>query len=145
MAWKVYPNEWRERLMRERQQRMLSLAAQEAAGYLELRLSSTSGTGIHWAGLPHRSSAPGEYPVRQFGDLMRGVGHDPAPEYAGPAIVYIKGEMGKLAGLEFAPPSPNPNTPPGGLRAKGGRGMMWMHFTDPDTHEAMGVAMERLI
>lgn len=34
------------------------------------------GSGIHWPNLPNRSSAPGEYPARQFGPLQDSIGSD---------------------------------------------------------------------
>lgn len=62
------------------------------------------GTGKHWPWLPHRSSAPGEYPARQYGPLQDSVGH----EQVGETTFYvgsIHNPPPEAAILEFSPTS----------------------------------------
>lgn len=48
---------------------------QTVAGFLKEKLSGP-GSGTHHPGLPNPSSAPGEYPAEQSGDLVRSIGHE---------------------------------------------------------------------
>ncbi|WP_179944618.1 hypothetical protein [Deinococcus radiopugnans] len=45
------------------------------AGFLREKLDRP-GSGTHHPGLPNPSSAPGEYPAEQSGDLVRAIGHE---------------------------------------------------------------------
>lgn len=128
-------------VMAARHKTLMQEAALEGAVDLERNLSSTQGTGVHWSGLPNRSSAPGEYPVRQSGQLQSGVGVEEGNGTA--AEVVIRDDLGKLLGLEFSPPSSNPNQPGTPNRRSGGRAPMWETFTDGQTISDMSNAMKR--
>lgn len=140
MAVTINPNLAAE--LAARHKRLMEAAAEEAAVALTENLSSTThGTGVHWGTLPHRSSAPGEYPVMQSGDLRDGVTSESTDGTA--AKVVIEDDLEKLIQLEFAPPSDNPNTPRAvATGVSGGRAPMWMTMTDPETIAAMKRAME---
>ena len=60
--------------MAAQHKKLMEEAALEGAAKLEANLSSTSGSGVKYPSLPHRSSAPGEFPVKQSGALMREIG-----------------------------------------------------------------------
>ncbi|GAA5514773.1 hypothetical protein Dcar01_03534 [Deinococcus carri] len=47
--------------------------AEAAAGFLREVLDQP-GAGVKWPGLPNPSSAPGAYPARQSGDLLKSIG-----------------------------------------------------------------------
>lgn len=91
----------------------INRGAANAADQLKGDLSR-AGSGIHWPGNPNRSSAPGEYPARQTGELADSIGWRPA----GPLLA----EVGALnnppawaAYLEFQPVSTR--EPGSGIRA----------------------------
>ena len=112
-------NEAKARAMtREAMNRQLKAGAD----LLRRNLSSTSGSGIQYPNLPNRSSAPGEYPTMQTGELRDGVGWEATPTGG---IIFIEDDLGKLIGLEFSAPS------------EGGRAPMRMFITDEETHRAM--------
>lgn len=134
------PDPSMSRNMAARHKHLMEEAALEGAVKLERNLSSIHGTGIKYPHLPHRSSAPGEYPVRQSGALMSGVGVEEGDGAA--AEIVIHDELGKLLGLEFSPPSRNPNQPGTPTRASGGRAPMWETFTDGRTQSAMNAAIK---
>jgi len=128
-------------LMAERHKHLMREAALEGAVDLEANLSSTDGSGVQYPSLPHRSSAPGEYPTLQSGALRSGVGVEEGPGTQ--AEVVIRDDLGKLLGLEFSPPSSNPNQPGTPKRASGGRAPMWETFTDGQTIADMNQAIEK--
>jgi len=130
-------------LMTERHKRLSEAAALAGAIELEANLSHTEGTGVKYPGLPNRSSAPHEYPVLQSGRLMSGVGVEPGSGTS--TDVVIHDSLGKLLGLEFSPPSENPNQPGTPRRTSGGRAPMWRTFNDQRTQNAMAAAMEKAI
>lgn len=100
----------------------LEAAANEGAVVIQENLDQ-EGSGVHYAGLPRRSSAPGEYPAPQSRELQNsidarpfdafryGVGAYDAPEHA----IY----------LEFYPP------------AQGGRVWLSRTMETPITHARM--------
>lgn len=138
----VTPNPQLRDLMRRRHARLMAAAADEGADIVQANLSSGShGEGVHYARLPNRSSAEGQMPVKQSGDLAAGVtsGQEPGETRAS---VIINDDLGKLLGLEFSPPSTNPNQPGTPQRHSGGRAPMWETFTDNRTVESMEAAME---
>lgn len=138
----VTPNPALAALMRARHRKLMAEAALAAAEKLEENLNSSEhGTGVHYARLPFRSSAPGEYPVKQSGELVAGVGAAQGDGTA--AQVVIEDTLGKLLGLEFSPPSDNPNQPGTPKRASGGRAPMWTTMNDEETVDAMNDAMRR--
>jgi hypothetical protein len=53
--------------------RALSFAVDAGADQLHENIAFGERSGEHWAGLPHQSSAPGEFPQEQFGDLRDSV------------------------------------------------------------------------
>ncbi len=53
----------------------IGAAAAEGASVTKAHLDEP-GVGIHWLHLPHRSSAPGQYPARQFGPLQDSIGSE---------------------------------------------------------------------
>lgn len=126
-----------------RENHLMHTAALEGSLILEANLGSTQGSGVHWPLLPHRSSAPGEYPVKQTGRLQAGVTFEADPSSPTGARVVIHDDLQKLIDLEFAPPSDNPNPVPFATRDTGGRAPMHMTFTDPTTIERMEDAMRR--
>lgn len=129
--------------MAARHRELMAAAADEAADILHANLSSaTHGTGVHYPRLPNRSSAPGEMPVMQSGQLAAGVTSRRAETGTG-AQVVIEDDLGKLLGLEFSPPSTNPNQPGTPRRVSGGRAPMWETMMDERTQEAMRQRMRR--
>lgn len=118
---------------------LLDAAAEEGANVLSENLKAGGRTGRKYPRLPRRSSAPGEYPQEQSGTLRRGVG---SARDGSTAQVIIVDDLGKLLGLEFSPPSKNPNQPGTPKRHSGGRAPMWMTMTDPRTRDRMAAAME---
>lgn len=125
--------------LNRRLQDLLAVAAVEGAAQLHDNLSSTQGTGVQYPLLPNRSSAPDEYPTRQSGALQRGVGVEAGPGIT--SLVVVKDERGKLLGLEFSPPSENPNREGSPSRHSGGRAMVWRTMSDAETHARMLDAM----
>ena len=89
-----------------------------------------------------RSSAEGEYPVQQSGELHAGVDWQPTNDPLVKEVFIAGNDEGKLLGLEFSPPSQNPNREGSPKRTSGGRAPMWRTFSGPQTHERMLDAME---
>lgn len=67
--------------LRQRLTAVALAGAQGGAGVLAEKLSGP-GSGRHHAGLPNRSSAEGEYPAEQEGDLLGSIDARPAGEGA---------------------------------------------------------------
>lgn len=135
MAVKLNPNLRAE--MAARHRKLMAAAADEAADILAENLSSsTHGAGVQYPRLPNQSSAPGQMPVKQSSALEEGVTSQQDDQGTG-AQVVIRDKFGKLLGLEFSPPSTNPNAPPGGKRQSGGRAPMWETMMDNRTQDAM--------
>lgn len=139
----VTPNPNLAALMRKRHKDLMVHAAVAGASVLHANLNSeTHGTGVHWPWMPNRSSAPGEYPVKQTGALAAGVGIDETQGTT--AKVIIEDDLDKLIQLEFAPPVSNPGDPGTSVPwESGGRAPMWMTMTDDATVDAMNDAMRR--
>lgn len=136
------PNPALRQLVTDRHRKLMAAAASEAADVLHQNLDSGShGEGVHYPRLPNRSSAEGQMPVKQSGDLAAGVTSE-QPEGGTGARVVIEDDLGKLLGLEFSPPSSNPNQPGTPTRQSGGRSPMWDTMTDPRTLESMEIAMK---
>lgn len=139
----VKPNPSLAQQMTARHRELMAAAASEAADILHDNLSSaTHGTGAHYPRLPNRSSAPGEMPVLQSGELAAGVTSRQG-ESGALAQVVIEDDLGKLLGLEFSPPSTNPHQPGTPQRTSGGRAPMWETMMDERTQEAMRERMRR--
>ena len=115
----------------------LDKAASAGSAHLAENLSGTEGSGVHYPGLPNRSSAEGEYPVQQSGELHAGVDWQPTNDPMLKEVFIAGNDEGKLLGLEFSPPSQNPNREGAPKRTSGGRAPMWRTFSDPQTHERM--------
>src|SRR5690606_21201663 len=112
-----------------RHRRLMAVAADEAADVLHANLSSaTHGAGVHYPRLPNRSSAEGQMPVKQSGRLAAGVTSRQGDGTS--AQVVLDDDLGKLLGLEFSPPSTNPNQPGIPARMSGGRAPMWETMVD---------------
>lgn len=128
--------------MNLRHARLMEAAAEDAAVVLTENLSSsTHGSGVHWETLPHRSSAAGEFPVMQSGDLRNGVASESTSGTG--AKIVIEDDFEKLVRLEFGPPSRNPNTPTSiATGVSGGRGPMWETMTAEETIRVMNRAIE---
>ena len=125
--------------LRARNTDLMAAGADEAADILQANLSSGShGTGVHYPRLPNRSSAEGEMPVMQSGRLAAGVTSARSDDGA---QVVINDTLGKLLGLEFSPPSTNPNQPGTPKRVSGGRAPMWETMMDDRTQQAMAERM----
>lgn len=107
-------------LQRRLQQRAVH-AAHEAAEVLRAKLGG-EGSGVHYAGLPRRSSAPGEYPAKQTGELQASVGSRPRK---GGAEFGLLDAPPYTAALHFKPP------------AAGGRPVMDMALADDDIQRAV--------
>lgn len=135
------PNPALAQLMQARHKLLMEEAAAAAANVLADNLDQTQGSGIKYPRLPNRSSAPGEFPVRQSGALLRGVKHESGEGTSAQVAIYD--DPGKLLGLEFSPPSTNPNQPGTPSRTSGGRAPVWETMTDTQTHAAMKEAMEK--
>lgn len=135
------PNPAMKAEMHSRLKHLMTEAAEAAADVLAGNLNSPShGSGVHYPRLPNRSSAEGQMPVRQSGDLVRGVGTEATDGTA--SQVVIEDDRGKLLGLEFSPPSANPNQPGSPKRVSGGRAPMWETMTDHETIAVMNHAIE---
>src|SRR5690606_31235497 len=108
----------------------IGAAAREAAEITKAHLNEP-GTGIHWPNLPHRSSALGEYPARQFGPLQDSIGSEQVA-----VTVYHVGSIHnpppEAHYMEF-----NPETPEGG-----GRPWLSKSMEDAETHVRMNRAAE---
>jgi hypothetical protein len=106
----------------------LEAGALELGIVLEENLSAGSRSGTQYPSLPRRSSAPGEYPQEQTGQLISGVFVEPT---ADPLVfeVGIEDDAGKLMGLEFEAPS------------QGGRAPLRRTITDAKTHQRVREAM----
>lgn len=95
------------------------------AGAAELRGKlGQAGSGVHYAGQPNRSSAKGEYPARQTGDLQNSI----AAREAGD----LKAEFGPLDNpppeayfMQILPPD------------QGGRDYMGLAYGDEDVRAAV--------
>lgn len=120
---------------------MLEAAADEGANVLDKHLKAGARSGVKYRRLPRRSSAPGQYPQEQSGELRRGVGSIVTDDLH--AQVIINDKLGKLLGLEFSPPSKNPNQPGTPKRAAGGRAPMWTSMTNPASIKKMEAAMRK--
>jgi hypothetical protein len=139
MAYVPNPNLKAELAARHKQ--LMGRAADAGAEVLVGNLSSPShGTGVHYPRLPNRSSSEDQMPVSQSGELAAGVAVEATEGTA--SQVVIKGTLGKLLGLEFSPPSENPNQPGTPTRVSGGRAPVWRTMTDGETIEVMNHAME---
>lgn len=114
------PAGWAE-LQRRVQGRALQ-AAGAAAQVLDQKLAG-EGSGEKHAGLPRRSSAPGEYPAEQRGDLRESVGHRAAGEMGAEFGLIDAPEH--AAHLHFKPPQ------------AGGRPVMDMALADDDIQRAV--------
>lgn len=124
--------------------RVTGVAAEAAADQLAQNLSSsTHGTGRQYEQNPYRSSAPGQYPVKQTGELEAGVGFDPDALPDG-AQVFIHDDYDKLIDLEFAPPNQNPNQPPSDPAESGGRAPLWRTMNSQETQDSMKQAIESI-
>lgn len=138
MAYEPNPNLKAE--AEARYKHLMGRAAEAAADVLHGNLNSPShGAGVHYSRLPNRSSAEGQMPVRQSGDLAEGVGVVGTDGTA--SQVVIDDDFGKLLGLEFSPPSDNPNQPSTPKRRSGGRAPMWETMTDHETIAVMNHAI----
>lgn len=102
--------------------------AQGGSGGLAGKLEG-EGTGVQYPGLPRRSSAPGEYPAEQSGDLRDSIAARQAGE--GAEFGPINNPPDYVLPLHFRPPS------------DGGRPFMDMALHDPDIHAAVLDAVER--
>lgn len=64
------------------------------------RVETQVGTGVHYPGLPNQSSAPGESPVNQTGDLLGTIGTD-QDDILGIGAAAVAGDgSGKALALE---------------------------------------------
>lgn len=107
----------------------IGAAATEAAKITKDHLDEP-GHGIHWPNLPHRSSALGQYPARQFGPLYDSIGSEQVA-----VTVYHVGSIHnpppEAYFMEF-----NPQTPKGG-----GRPWLSKSMEDAETHVRMNEAV----
>lgn len=128
--------------MHARYRTLTKAAAVAGAEVLEANLSSsTHGTGPIYSRARYPASGEDQFPVKQTGQLVSGVGHHQSEAGAG-AQVIVQDDEGKLLGLEFSKPSENPNQPGTPERPSGGRAFMWRTFTDEETIDVMNHAME---
>lgn len=83
----------------------VGVAASEMSVLLFDELARGPRSGIHWADLPYRSSAPGEPEQEQSGELRGSVGTQPEPNQAGLVHAFSFGFYGvpeeKLYRLEL--------------------------------------------
>lgn len=105
----------------------IEVAAAKAAEITHDHLDEP-GHGIHWPWLPHRSSAPGEYPARQYGPLQDSVGYE-AKGLAQFVVGSIKNPPPESIILEFSPVF------------VGGRPWLSKSMEDPETHNQMNAAI----
>ncbi len=110
---------------------MLREAATAGMDRLKDNVSGQGRTGIKYAHLPYRSSAPGEYPTEQEGDLLNDVGFSQTSDPLTWLVGFFGPDQGKYEALEFLPES------------EGGRQPLAMTAEDPATHEEMLAAMKR--
>lgn len=115
--------------IRELQRRLDALAlkgAEAAADVLRDKLSGP-GTGRQHPGLPNRSSAQGEYPAEQTGQLKASVGARPGEQ--GGAVFGLLDPPDYAAALHFKPPT------------DGGRPVMLDALNDEDIRRAIRQAV----
>lgn len=112
----------------------LGLAAKSAASALAERISAGGRSGRHYDKYPRRSSAPGEYPQEQFGDLRNSV--DSVQSGTAEYMVGFFGEdQEKLLYLEFR------GDP---LTGKGRRQPLYMHFAGRDSSATLNEMAEAI-
>ncbi len=81
-------------------------AAKKGAEILKANVGSTShGAGRKYSNLPNVSSAPGQFPVRQEGDLEASVQANPSNDPLVWEVGFFGEPLSKLLNLEFAPSS----------------------------------------
>lgn len=117
-----------------RLERLLKSVVEEGArtGAKTLKeFSSQSGGGIHWDHLPNRSSAPGEYPAKQTGTLLRKIQMRKVSFMEARYGIVKAGEA--QFNLEFFPTS------------MGGRAPLKKSAHDPKMHEAIKAAIRKLV
>lgn len=110
---------------------LLRDAALAGADVLRDNISGHDRTGVNYAHLPYRSSAPDEYPTEQFGDLVRATTFLPTDDPLVWRVGFFGPDQEKYENLEFLPP------------ALGGRQPIARTAEDPATHEAMRDGMRR--
>lgn len=128
-------------LLLARMEPVAEAMAQEAAGFLKEKLSG-AGSGLHHPGLPNPSSAPGEYPAEQSGDLLACIG----VQSTGPAQ-YEVGALNSVApvpaeawALEY--PSP-PSSPITRQSPHGARPWLSKALGDEELHDRLRAAAQR--
>src|SRR5690554_4090802 len=109
----------------------IGAAARTGAAITKAHLNEP-GTGIKYPNLPNRSSAPGEYPARQFGPLQDSIGSDRVA-----ATVYHVGSIHnpppEAFYMEFKPVV-------GKWPHNGGRPWLSRSMEDAETHVRMNQA-----
>lgn len=80
----------------------IGTGAAVAAEVIREHIQAGPRSGVHWPDMPRRSSAPGEYPQEQTGDLLRSVGveHERPTEYV---VGSVDNPPPEAAKLEFTP------------------------------------------
>lgn len=112
----------------------VGLAASSAVDSLADRISAGGRSGRHYDKYPRRSSAPGEYPQEQFGDLRSSV--DSIQSGTAEYMVGFFGEdLDKLLYLEFRG---DPMT------GKGRRQPLYMHFAGRDSTATLNEMAEAI-
>lgn len=109
--------------------------AEAAAGFLRQVLDQP-GTGTHWPGLPNPSSAPGHYPARQGGDLVKSIG---AQQVGGQWHFGSFNAPPEAWALEYPSPPGSPITRGTG---RGARPWLSKALGDPEMHRAIWNALK---
>ena len=113
---------------------VVNRAAEASADQLRENVSAGARTGIHYPWMPRRSSAPGEFPQQQSGNLLESVGVANPRFHAGLqefeyAVGFFGEDMQKLEELEFTGP--------------GKRAPLTMTMLSADTYERMSEGLKR--
>jgi hypothetical protein len=111
--------------VRDRIRQAIEEASLAAAEQLDENTSAGSRSGRQYPRLPRRSSAPGEYPQEQFGNLNDSIDVRDGEHDLQKRPGFYGENQGKLIGLEFKPAS------------KGGRKPAMRTMESPETHQRM--------
>lgn len=106
-------------------------AAEAGAAVLRENVSAGARSGVHYPNLPRRSSAAGEFPQEQEGDLRASVDANPTNNPLVWEVGFFGDDQGKLNNLEYAPPS------------RGGRAPLARTMSNPETLKRMEDALKK--
>ena len=127
MPWEYRPVEFAPQLLHRDARELTKIAADAAADVLRANINFGVRSGFQWTKLPHRSSAPDEFPQLQTGDLFNSVTSLWQEPVGGnlASVVGFWGDPDKIASIEF------------GDEHEGGRAPLTRTMEDSKTHALM--------